>query len=675
MFDFVTLVYFNFHGVGVYHQREVSQNPQCYNPRMDSSLAPTLPHSPTPSTPGLILWPLRFLYTSFFITLITLSLAVIGASAFNLQYDGRIYPGVRALGLDLSGLTPAEAAVAISGAFTYPQTPAFTFREGDHVWTAAPAELGLTLNLPATINTAYRIGRSGNLLADWSEQFDTWYFGRQVSPVVTYNESLTLAYLRQIGEIFFIPTREAELIANGTTITTLPGQVGRQLDLLATAGLVRAPIFNLATGDFTLQYSEVPPIVLDASPQAAQAQAILSQPLVLTITNPTPADPPAWYLPPEALGAMLTIRRVDDGPNAAHFEMGLDPAALRAYLEPLAPGLERESKNAHFIFNDETKQFDILEPSLDERHLDVEATITAINTGIAQGDHLIPLVFQTKPPEFPDTLQAADLGIKELVSQQSIYFIGSSAERIKNITTAAARFHGLLVPPNAVFSFNEFLGDVSLDSGFAEALIIYGGRTIRGVGGGVCQVSSTLFRVAYFGGFPIIERSSHAYRVGYYERSAPGEWSGPGLDATVFSPIVDFKFQNDSPYWLLMETYVNPAAGRLTWKFYSTSDGRAVTVARPIIENVVPHPDDKYEEDAELAAGTIKQVDYAADGADVTVYRVITRDGVQINTGERPIRTHYQPWQAIFSYGPGTPNMPPNATPAPEVTPTATPTP
>jgi vancomycin resistance protein YoaR len=198
---------------------------------------------------------------------------------------------------------------------------------------------------------------------------------------------------------------------------------------------------------------------------------------------------------------------------------------------------------------------------------------------------------------------------------------------------------------------------VSLDTGFAEALIIYGGRTIRGVGGGVCQVSTTVFRAAYFGGFPIIERYSHAYRVSYYERG--DTWRGPGLDATVYAPLVDFKFQNDLDAWLLMEVSVNPAASRLTWRFYSTSDGRQVTVSEPTVQNVVPAPDPLYEEDASLAAGQVKQVDYAAEGADVSVVRTIVRDGVQVNAGERAMTTHYQPWRAVFNYGPGTPGMPP----------------
>jgi vancomycin resistance protein YoaR len=122
---------------------------------------------------------------------------------------------------------------------------------------------------------------------------------------------------------------------------------------------------------------------------------------------------------------------------------------------------------------------------------------------------------------------------------------------------------------------------------------------------------------------------------------------------------VDFKFQNDLSSWLLMEVSVNPAASRLTWRFYATSDGRQVAVSDPTVQNVVPAPDPLYEEDASLAPGQVQQVDYAADGADVTVVRTITRDGVQVNAGEPAMATHYQPWRAVFNYGPGTPGMPP----------------
>ena len=193
------------------------------------------------------------------------------------------------------------------------------------------------------------------------------------------------------------------------------------------------------------------------------------------------------------------------------------------------------------------------------RTLDIEGTLNAVQGNLSRNDHTVPLVFKLNKPPASDDTTAEQLGIRELVQQQVSYFYGSSAARIQNITAAASKFHGVLVPPGAVFSMADTIGDISLDNGFAEALIIYNGMTVTGVGGGVCQVSTTLFRTVFFGGYPIVQRYAHAYRVSYYEKVA-GNRIDPrlaGLDATVYVPLVDFKFKNDSDSWLLMETYIN----------------------------------------------------------------------------------------------------------------------
>jgi vancomycin resistance protein YoaR len=239
------------------------------------------------------------------------------------------------------------------------------------------------------------------------------------------------------------------------------------------------------------------------------------------------------------------------------------------------------------------------------------------------------------------------------------YFYGSTGSRIQNIETASSRFHGVLVAPGEVFSMASILGDVSLDSGYAEALIIYGGRTIKGVGGGVCQVSTTLFRTVFFGGYPVEERYPHAYRVGYYEQTAGGGYDADlaGLDATVFVPVVDFKFTNDTPYWLLMETYVNEAARTLTWKFYSTSDGRRVEWDTSGPQNVVEPPDPLYEVNPDLEKGEIKQVDWEAEGADVSVTRTVYNGSGDV-LYQDTFSTHYMPWRSVYQYGPGTKGIP-----------------
>jgi vancomycin resistance protein YoaR len=179
----------------------------------------------------------------------------------------------------------------------------------------------------------------------------------------------------------------------------------------------------------------------------------------------------------------------------------------------------------------------------------------------------------------------------------------------------------------------------------------------------VCQVSTTLFRTAFFGGYQIDVRWFHAYRVKYYEQTASGGHDDnlAGLDATVFAPEVDFRFTNDTPYWLLMETY--PSSTSLTWKFYSTSDGRSMDWTTSGLQNIVEPPEPLYIENPDLSKDEIKQVDWAVDGADVTVTRTVTRDGSIIH--DDIFETHYLPWQAKYEYGPGTDVPTPEPSPAP----------
>jgi vancomycin resistance protein YoaR len=144
--------------------------------------------------------------------------------------------------------------------------------------------------------------------------------------------------------------------------------------------------------------------------------------------------------------------------------------------------------------------------------------------------------------------------------------------------------------------------------------------------------------------------------VGYYEQRSNGvrDPQLTGLDATVYVPIVDLKFTNDTDHWLLMETYMGNSS--LTWKFYSTSDGRTVNWQTTGPTNIVEAPEDLYRENPDLSKGTIKQVDYSADGADVNVTRTVyINDQVYFSDA---FFTRFQPWQAIFEYGPGTEGIP-----------------
>jgi hypothetical protein len=136
------------------------------------------------------------------------------------------------------------------------------------------------------------------------------------------------------------------------------------------------------------------------------------------------------------------------------------------------------------------------------------------------------------------------------------------------------------------------------------------------------------------------------------------------MDATVYSPLVDLRFINDTPHHLLIENYYNEANSSLTFKFYSTSMGRTVVKEGPVIENITPAKPDLWELNEELLEGEIEQVDWAVDGADVAVERAVYNvygDLIRLDT----FVSHYIPWQNIYQYGPGTVLPEPTPTPPP----------
>jgi vancomycin resistance protein YoaR len=568
-------------------------------------------------------------------------------------FAGRIMPGVRVAGIDVGGLPPQEAAKQISAGIVYLDQGKILLRDGDKIWVATPGELGLYLDPQGSARRAYQVGRSSWLGENLSNQFLAWYYGYDLPPNMILDQRIAYTYLNSLAREIDKPTVEASLGLNGTDVVVYSGQIGRTVDIPKTLILLSIQLQSMRDAVVDLFIDESAPVILDASAQAEFARAILSQPLMITMPEPEASQAGPWTIDQQTLASMLVFERVETE-NGKQYQVRLESSKLRKYLADLSPSLARSSENARFIFNDDTRQLEPIHAAVIGRALDVDRSIDSIQEKLYAGEHNIPLEINYTTPTAHDQATGEELGIRELVHAETSYYYGSSASRVQNIQASASKFHGVLIAPGESFSMASALGDITLDNGYAEALIIVGGQTVKGVGGGVCQVSTTLFRAAFFAGFPIVERHAHAYRVYYYEKVAGNriDTKLAGLDATVFVPLVDFKFRNDTEYWLLMETYVNPSASTITWKFYSTKDNRRVEWKTTGPTNVVKAPEPLYRENPDMPSGSIKQVDWAADGADVRVTRTVYRsDNVHL---QDTIYTHYQPWQDVYEYGPGT---------------------
>lgn len=240
--------------------------------------------------------------------------------------------------------------------------------------------------------------------------------------------------------------------------------------------------------------------------------------------------------------------------------------------------------------------------------------------------------------------QANQYGIEEEIAEGKSDFSHSIPERIHNIILATSKFNGVIIPKGKEFSFDDTVGDISSLTGYKPAYIIKNGKTVLGDGGGVCQVSTTLFRAALNAGLTITERNAHDYRVGYYEND-----SKPGFDATVFGPSVDLKFKNDTPAAILIQTEIDNEKNLVYFRLYGKKDGRRVEISSIRLYDQQPAPPAQYQDDPTLKRGVVKQVDFAAGGAKASFdYKVVRGDTVIF---QKTFYSNYRPWQAVYLVG------------------------
>ena len=585
------------------------------------------------------------------LTLLAVLLAL-GLTAYRARYSGRVYTGVSVAGIDLSEMTVEEAQAALSAALPYASTASLTLVDPatGTEWPFTPAQLGITVDTAATASAAFDVGRSGGPLRRLQDTFQSWYYGRTIAPIVVFDEAqLDRALAGLSGSVERSAVSASWQPTDGGAPAYTPAQIGRRIDRAYLRQQLLPPIRSGADARVELLVHDVYPAVYDSPQTTNQLARLYSEPVRFYFQEPLDdLDLSGVTLPSEELARWVRVEQVQTPDGHVEHRVQVDENAARNWLAQFGAQFYREPVNARYYFNDDTRQLVLVAPHVNGRELDVEATLQRLIAQLNSGNHAEPIILRDITPLAHSGATAAELGITELITETTTWFYGSSDARKHNIARAAANFYGIVVAPGEEFSFNRYLGSVSETDGYEVGLVIVGGRTLRGVGGGVCQVSTTLYQTAFWAGFPIVERWEHGYMVGYYN-----DGEGPGMDATVFSPLVDFRFINNTPYHLLIENYYNQEAESLTFKFYSTSMGRKVVKTEPVFENIVPPPeDDVWEYDAEIPAGTVQQYDYAAEGARVTVQRqVFNADGELIE--EKAFVSNYIPWPNVYRYGDG----------------------
>jgi vancomycin resistance protein YoaR len=606
------------------------------------------PPRPKKSHSTLTAWLVRLPLLMFMGAILLTIVLAIFLTAFQIRIQDRIVPGVSVAGIDLSGMTHEEAVAALANQYTYANEAIFTFRDGDDIWQMSAEDLGVTFDVDETVIRAYLVGHKPDTIRSLSEQARTWFTGKSVPPIVTYNQTVAQTFFEEIATEIDSEPLDATLSVDGLTVSTTRGQTGRKLNVAATLADLNNVLLAFDSGsEIPLAINETPPIVWNVDEAANSIRAALSGSIELTATDINGQQLGPWTVSQDQIASLLSVTLQDNLDGTRSYDVSISLEAFSGFLETLAPGLITPASDGRFNFDPNTRELIVVAPSSSGRELNVTDTIVRLEEAVFTNDgRIVPMAFNYTLPRYHNQSSAIELGITELVAESTTYFTGSDNNRRTNIAVGASKLDGVIIAPGEEFSFNYLLGEIEPESGFVDGKVIFGGRTVTGIGGGICQVSTTVFRAAFEGGFAITERNSHGYRVGYYELNS----TPPGLDAAIWQPERDFRFQNNTPYHLLIETDIIPAQDAIQFRFYSTRHWRT-EIEEAIIKDEISAPANKFISNKDLQPGEIRQVDYSADGADVTVYRNIYDLSGELVTRDYEF-THYLPWQAIFEVAP-----------------------
>ena len=565
---------------------------------------------------------------------------------YHLAYWQRIYPGVTVLGQSLANQTPAEAEQTILAVAGRGQK-IIVLQSAGQQWPINLNEIDFRYQPAKTSDQVFGVGRNQPFWKSLNTKIHCWFAGCDLVLDYSLNQKALEAQLDTIATQVFIPTIEPTIeIKNLVSppkrraIQVQAGQAGQQLDKRQLLTQIHQALAYHAANPISLPLLHLSPQLTDQQVATIKARAenLLAKNLVLVHQPPEQTQSEKWLMNDEELI------------NFLDFSGGYKQDQIEQWVKVLAASINRPVQDALFQFLPDTQRVVEFKPARKGQVLEETETVALIISALEQLEADKNEVSAQLPVSLIDpqtsTADANSLGIRELIGQGVSYYTGSISDRVHNLTLAANKLNGVLVPPEEIFSFNEKVGEISVATGYRRAYIIKEGRTILDDGGGVCQISTTMFRAALAAGLPITERQAHAYRVSYYEQQYQ-----PGFDATVFSPSPDLKFKNDTPGHILIQTDVDAQQGKLIFSFYGTKDGRVVTISPArILERAAPPPD-LYIDDPTLPAGQIKQLEHKIWGAKVAFdYKVMRRDEV---LQEKTFWSNYQPWQAVFLRGTG----------------------
>lgn len=550
-------------------------------------------------------------------------------------FTNTILPGLLILDVPVGGLTRDAAHTAIQGRADDILSTGFTFTAGGNTTTVSATTLSpndpdlskelARYSVSEMVDRAFAYGHSDNEFIRYMEIALTLVpHTITVRPIYEIDNQTLIRIVREEFAELEVPvknaTLEAAIGAGEIRYTATDPKAGRTLRVPAAVDALGSQLEDGTLTPVAIAIVQVEPTIsrAEAAGQIPAAERFITTVATTTIIY----DDAEWNIPREDLAAWIAVERDSDSPRLAFDEQETD-----TFFDTIADEVEVEPRDAKFrIQNGKVIEF---QGSREGVAIDREATRTALERAwLEGGGGATELVTEKTKPNVA-TGDVNDLGIKEVLGVGRSNFSGSPRNRISNIRNGITRLNGTLIKPDEEFSLLGALRPFTVEGGYLPELVIKGDKIIPEIGGGLCQIGTTTFRMAMNSGMNITQRQNHSLVVRYYNDPKNGN---PGTDATIYDPSPDFKFKNDTGAHLLITTEMNTTTGDLSFTLWGTSDGRKGSYSKPVVLNWASAGDPKEVPTTDIPPGE-RKCDVPHPGANTSfTYTMELADGTKKDT-------------------------------------------
>jgi vancomycin resistance protein YoaR len=509
----------------------------------------------------------------------------------------RIAAGVTVADLNVGGLKAEQAEQKLAGRARRLAAVPIAFKAGGRSWPIAPAQIALRVDWAAAVRHGLDEG-NGAIPLRGLKRVQLRLLGANVEPTASYEARTLDRRLDSIARTVDVRGREAAIVMRNGQPIVVPGEAGRRLDREAATGTIVGALSGFERSPVAL------PVVIDPPAVTRDALATVAEQVRLALSAPVGFVYKGvhWSVAPAQIATFLKL------PTEGQRQLGIGGPAARRYFAALGKAVGRPPREVAFNVSSSGRATMIR--SRNGRRLDVQATQRAfLSAALSTTDREARLVVVAAEPQLT-TERAKSLGITGLVGGYTTFY-GGEPNRIHNVQLVARLIDRHLIGPGSTFSFNKTTGDRNAAKGFLEAPVIINGELKNGLGGGVCQVSTTVFNAAYEAGLPISERHNHALYISHYPL---------GRDATVNYPDTDLEFVNDTDHWLLLETIIGSSS--LTVRLFGTPVHRRVETKTSPLRETGP-PKIKKILDPELYVGEQVVEELGSPSRSVSVRRLV----------------------------------------------------